>query len=216
MPRPRRATTFPKRPPARGVNSLLHGLPGFTLLEVIVSALIIVIASIGAIAALNVITQSVRGTEIQADQSRRIDSDIAEISRLAEIYTSCQVPAGAVPTGDPDAYCTDGGASVDASSSFYYFPEITDPSDPTTWTNADAFATACQATAPGSHITANFITAINGLPATGGDVVRDNATRVDGTDSTNHLVRVVWRDPTNGNRELRSIEFVPLVSSACP
>lgn len=204
------------RPPSRGVNDLGREQSGFTLPEVLVSALIIVIASVGAIAAFNVIIQSVQGTEIRADQSRRIDSDISEISRLAEIYTSCQLAAGAVPAGDPDAYCTDGGNPVDAGSSFYYFPEITDASDPTTWTDAEAFATACQSASAGSHITANFIAAINGLAAPGGDVVRQNAIRVDGTDPTNHLVRIVWVDPTNANRVLRTIEVVPLVSTACP
>jgi prepilin-type N-terminal cleavage/methylation domain-containing protein len=185
---------------------------GFTLIETLVSLVVISIAAVGAIAAFNLITQSVGGTGLQADRSRRIDADIAAISRLSEFYTSCSTPAGAVPANisSPDAACGAGSAAagVQIGNSFYYFP------DPTNTANVNAFFTACRSTTEASHITANFRTAINGLGQPGGGVTRQAATRIAGGDPSNHIVQVEWRDPQN--RVLRSLRITPLVSAWCP
>lgn len=185
---------------------------GFTLIEVIVSSVVILIAMVGAIAAFNLVTQSVRGTGLRADQSRRIDAQVAEISRLSEIYTACLVPAGAVPANpdDADAACGPGSAAagVQTGNSFYYFP------DSANIANINAFFAACRSTTPGTHITANFIDAINALPAPGGEVNRQNAIRIEGADANNHAVQVTWSDQA-GN-ELRTLRSSPLVSAWCP
>lgn len=183
---------------------------GFTLVEVLVSVIVISIAAVGSIVAFNVTTQSVRGTGLRADQSRRIDAQIAEISRLSEVYTSCGTPAGAVPPAPiiPVTACAGSTTDVAVGNSFYYFP------DPASVADVNAFFTACRSAAEGTHITANFRTAINGLPQPGGGVTRQAATRLNGADASNHIVVVTWRDPAN--RDLRTIRVTPLVSAWCP
>lgn len=183
---------------------------GFTLVEVLVSAVVIVVAASGAIVAFNLITQSVRGTGLRADQSRVVDAQVAEVSRLAEIYTSCGTPEGAVPPAPvtPATACSGSVVNVALLNSFYYFP------DPANAANVADFYAACRATDPGSHITANFIAAIDGLDQPGGGVTRMPAERNPADVASNYLVQVEWVDPAN--RVLRRIQIVPLVSAWCP
>lgn len=189
-------------PPSAHERSGYHSSSaGFTLLEVLVSLVVLVIAGIGAIAGFNLITQSVIGSDIRANQSRLIDEDIAEISRLSEVYNACVDPAGSISTNCP-------GQQV--GNSFYYFP------DPVTPANVNTFFLACRSTTAAGHITQNFITAINALGQPAGDVTREAAIRVEPTDAANHLVRITWVDPTRNNRELRRLEITPVVSAWCP
>jgi prepilin-type N-terminal cleavage/methylation domain-containing protein len=171
---------------------------GFTLVEVLVSSVVITVAVAGSIAAVNLIVQSVRGTGNLAAQNRVIDRDISNIYGVSERFGACTNPQGntaACPAQDP-------------LNSSYYFPEDT--------ANVDAFFTACNSANAGTHITANFITAIGAIdpgPDLGEGVTRAVVERVDGADPANHLVRIEWRA---GNRELREIRLRPIVSSWCP
>lgn len=194
---------------ARG-SSAKAGSRGFTLVEVLASSVIMLIAVAGSIVAFNLITQSVRGTGLRADQSRRIDSQIAEVSRLAEIYTSCGTPAGAVPPNPPTVAtaCAGGTANVQIGNSFYYTP------DPANIVAVDDFYTACRSADPANHITANFMNAVDNLQAPNGAVLRLPSARVDEDDASNFLVEVTWTDP--GNRVLRRFRISPLVSAWCP
>lgn len=186
---------------------------GFTLVELLVSAVVLVVAVTGSIVAFNLITQSVRGTGIRADQNRRVDRDIASISLISEEYTGCVTTTGTVPA-DPTTHCS--GTNVEFGNSYYYFPEVTDPNDATTWVDAQAFSAACRSTVEANHITANFVAAVNGLAQPGGDVTRQNAVRVNPVDASNHLIEITWVDPTRNNRVLRQIEVLPLVTAWCP
>lgn len=195
----------------RSSDKALCLLNGFTLPEVLVSAVVLLIALSGGIAAFNLVTQSIRRTEISADQSRRIDLDLAGIARLSELYTSCVNPAGSIPP-DPATDCL--GDDVEVGNSYYYFPDPVNPLD------VNNFFLACRSTVATSHITQNFIAALNNvslLPQPGGAVVRQNAIRVPPvTDAANHLVEITWIDPTRNNRVLKSVRVVPIVSSWCP
>lgn len=213
-----------------GIFSALRGrqshrnAAGFTLIEVLVSSVILLVATVGSIGAFNLITQSVRGTGLRADQSRRIDSQIAEISRLSEVYTACkesdgEVPDDPDPTADPDdqvdAVCGSGASAAGIEfappNSYYFFP-VDDA-------NIDAFLyDACRAGAGSGHITDNLIDAIDEIePASGiieGDVQRLAADRVDDSNPANHLITISWQD--GGGRNLRTFSISPLVSAWCP
>lgn len=172
---------------------------GFTLIELLVSSVILVVAVTGSIVAFNLVTSSVRGTGLRANQSRIIDRDIALINELSEVYGTCATPAG---SSDPSG-CTDS----EPGESFYYFP-----ADPT---NITAFEAACE----DGSIVDNFIASVNGtatgadvnIPTTTGVVTRQNAVRVAGT---NHLVRITWND-ADGD-QLRQVEVLPIVTAWCP
>lgn len=185
-------------------SNLIPLQEAFTLPEVLVSLVIITIALAGSIAGVNLILQSVRGTGIRADQNRRIDRDISQITRLSEEYNACVDPEGSVST-----LCS--GENIRTSD--YYFPEIPDRFDPATWGDARLFEAACRAEDGSTHITDGFMVAIDALDDPGGDVTRENAERLDGIDPSNHLVQITWSSPA---RELRSIQVTPLVSAWCP
>lgn len=200
---------FQLRPSPQPLFNREPATHGFSLVEVLVSAVVLLVAVAGSVVAFNVITQSVRSTGLQADQSRRIDAQIAEISRLSEVYTACGSPAGAVPPNpvNPSTACTGSTADVQVGNSFYYFP---DPANPA---SVNAFFMACRSLAQGTHITANFRLAIDGLPAPGGGITRQPSTRLS-TSPSNHLVEVRWTDADN--RILRAIQIAPIVSTWCP
>ncbi|MCP9926335.1 prepilin-type N-terminal cleavage/methylation domain-containing protein [Cyanobium sp. CH-040] len=185
---------------------------GFTLVEVLASAVILLVATVGAIVAFNLITQSVRGTGSRADQSRRIDEQIAEINRLSEIYTSCGTPEGAVPSNLPTLPCAGSTTDVQVGNSFYYFP------DPANTSFVARFFSACRSSAESGHITAGFVSAIDGIPpgadTLDGGVSRRAAERVNPSDASNHLVEVIWEDELE--RPLRTVRIAPIVSSWCP
>lgn len=182
--------------------------PGFTLIELLVSSLILAVAVFGSVASFNLITQSAQGTGIRLDQSRLIDADLATITYRSEKFTSCNPasPTGADPA-DPTSHCN-GQNNVKFGNSYYYFPQVSDGDDPSTWTNAIAFDAAC---ADGT-IRSNFITALGGQIDLANNVRRLAPAAVNGTD---HLVRITWVDPTRNNRELRSVELASVVSAWC-
>lgn len=194
---------FDRRYGSRSYRPLFSPHNAFTLPEVLVSSVILVVAIVGSIAASNLVIQSVRGTGVNANQNRRIDQDIAEISRLSEEYNACVDPLGST-----NVNCV--GQDVQFGNSFYYFP------NPQVQADVAAFYDACNNPNDASHITRRFILAINALPNPNADnVQRQNAVRVNGADPNNHLVQITWRDPAR-NRDLRTFQIRPLVSAWCP
>lgn len=188
---------------------------GFTLVEVLVSLVVLTVASAGAVVAFNVTTQAVRGTESRSEQNRLIDDDIARVNRISETFTSCVEPAGANPS-DPATYCTGDEVSGDPPNSFYYFPEISDPADPDTWTDATDFRSACS----DGSLRASFIAALGGgaaanLNGADGSVLAVRQPVV-GAANSSHLVVITWTDPGDSSRVLRRLLIAPIVSSWCP
>lgn len=176
---------------------------GFSLVEVLVAVVIITVSSIAALSAFGLVTQTISGTGLRADQSRRIDSQIAQIIDFSNRYTSCLVPSGSVETS-----C---GGGISPKTSFYYFP---DPTNSDGSVNVQLFFDSCRNAVPDLHITHNFILAINALVSPGGGVSEPLAVRVNPV-ASNSLVRITWRsDP--GGRLLREMQLSPVVSSWCP
>jgi type II secretory pathway pseudopilin PulG len=169
---------------------------GFTLVEALVGTVIIAVAVSATFAVFSTAIRGIRLTEDQASQSSLIEADVSRIGNLSVSYNACTNSAGSL------AAC----AGQAQGNSFYYFPGNT--------ANVPAFYNACNATAAGSHITANFITAINGLAQPGPGVTRLAAARENGADPQNHVVVVQWQTPTAN--PARVIKITPVVSSWCP
>lgn len=194
-------------------KSFANHSDGFSLVEVLVALVVITVASAGAIGAFNLIRQSIRGTEARSDQNRLIDENIAQITRISATFTSCITPTGANPV-DPESHCT--GTDVAFGNSYYYFPVISDRLDPSTWTNATNFRTACNA----GTLRSNFIAALGGgsavsLNASDGSplVTRQPIVAVA---NSKHLVEITWTAPGDASRVFRKIRVAPIVSAWCP
>lgn len=173
---------------------------GFTLIEVLASSVILVIAVAGAIVAFNLITQSVRGTGIRAEQSRAIDEDIALISDISERFTSCVDPAGSALEDPTD--CAGAGVDVEFPNSFYYFPDDPD--------GIDDFFAACR----GGALRTNFIAEVGGPVDLEAGVRRLAPVPVNQSD---HVVSIRWVDSTRADlRQLREAHISPVVAAWCP
>jgi type II secretory pathway pseudopilin PulG len=172
---------------------------GFSIIEGLLAAVIVMIAIAGTSSAFNLLTSSVRRTDEVNSANLAADNDISKIQRLSTEYTSCVVPEGSIPAANA---CTN--TSVNEAN--YYFPQSTDPLE------IQKFFTACQSSGSGSHITSNFVSAINSLPAVGSGVARQSAVREDSSDPSNHIVVVNYILPLGGSRILK---IAPVVSSWC-
>jgi len=181
---------------------------GFTLVEVIVAATIIIVAVAGTLGGFNAFISASNQTQSKSEQQKMIDTDIAKISKLSQVYTACINPRGSVPAPSETCQGLTASSTVQMGDSLYYFPPAT--SDQAT------FFSACSASDANNHITKNFIKAIDLLrPVSANGVTRQAATRDDEDDASNHLVRVRWVQATNTSNTLRLIKVVPLVSAWC-
>lgn len=186
---------------------------GFSLVEALVALVVLTVASAGSIVAFNITLQAIRGTEVRSDQNRLIDQNVAQITRISETFTSCETPTGTNPV-NPESYCT--GTDVAFRNSYYYFPEIPDPDDSDTWTNATSFRDACS----DGSLRSNFITAISGGSAVNLNGSNGSAlvTRqpVVAVANSNHLLEITWTAPSDSTRIFRQIRVAPVVSNWCP
>ena len=176
--------------------SCRHG--GITIVEVLVAAGILVIGVAGTVSAFNLATSFLGKSSTNNAANNAIDDDIARIRSLSYVYTSCVAPAGSIPAA--------GTCDVNAGQSRYYFPKSSLQSD------INAFFAACRSTSASSHITAGFITAINGLSAVGSGVTRGTATREAATDASNHNIIVSY---TQNGAVVRVLKVAPIVSAWC-
>ncbi|EDY39704.1 hypothetical protein CPCC7001_2585 [Cyanobium sp. PCC 7001] len=158
-----------------------------------------VIIAVAVAATFTVFSTAIRGIRLtgdQASQSSAIEADVSRIGNISVSYNACTNSAGSFAACPGQAQ----------GNSFYYFPG--------TVANVQAFYDACNATAAGSHITANFITAVNNLAQPGAGVTRLTAVRENSVDPQNHVVVVSWQTPTAN--PARVIKVTPVVSSWCP
>lgn len=175
---------------------------GFSLVEGLVAMVVLVVAVAGTATAFNLIVSSISRSSGQNAASLAIDNDVAQIKRLAAIYTACANPAGALPVGtDP---CGNGATQTEPE---YFFPA--DPAD------INAFFTACAA-ASGSHIVDGFVNVLTAtgtgasLPSSvGAGVTRTSIARQNSGDPKNH--NVIIRYSTG-----RIVKVAPVVSAWCP
>ena len=174
---------------------------GFTLVETIVSALLLALLVASTASLFTTATQSVRRTGVLAEANAAIDTDISRIRELIERYTYCTgtwstspgSPCNAVP------YVQANGLP----NSYYYFPA--------TASDIPAFFAACEASSASAHLTAPLITAMNALtPSPTGGVTR-LVERVNASDPSNHLIRVTY----SSQKVARQVVMRPVVSSWC-
>jgi type II secretory pathway pseudopilin PulG len=163
---------------------------GFTILEVVVAAMVIALASSAGAVLSGVSTRSLSSSNSQSLQQSRIEADLAGIRELAETYTWCS-GSGTFSS------CVTG---VTARSENYYFP-------PAASTAAiSAFETACSDTGSDSLNTA-LVAAIDARPAPQGvsrSVVSD--------DIATHRLRITY----SGSAVNRVVLLVPTVAAWCP
>lgn len=178
---------------------------GFSLVEALVASVILAVAVVATMGAFNFVVSSIRGTGTTAARNAVIDNDISEIKRLSQLYSACTSAQGSIPSGEvcPSA---GGEASYPAGNSYYYFPS----SD----ANIDAFFAACNSTSEGSHIVANFISAIGSISLPSGSGVQRSAVREDGSDADNHVVKITYTSTADLNFS-RVVKVVPVLSSWC-
>jgi type II secretory pathway pseudopilin PulG len=169
---------------------------GFSLVEGLVAAVIVVVALAGTLTGFNLATSSIRRTSDVGGANSAVDNDISRIKNLSFLYTSCVVASGSVPAV--------GSCDVAPGTANYYFPSAP--------ANAQAFFDACRSGSAGSHITAAFITAVNALPAPGSGVIRQIAVRDNSSDSSNHLVNIGYTLPSGATR---LVKVSPVVSAWC-
>lgn len=177
---------------------------GFSLVEALVSIVVLAIALVGSSGALRGITDLLgRSAQVNA-MNLAIDNDISEIKRLASLYTACLVPTGSLLTAGQSC-----GPGITPDQAAYYFP--VDPG--TNDANITAFFAACNVASAGSHITQGFITAIGQLPAVGAGATRSSVEREAASDPKNHNVIVRYTTPNSPMQ--RVIKVAPVVSAWC-
>lgn len=171
-----------------------HGSAGFTLVEVILAIVILVVTGEGALllfnAGLRQLTQS---------------STINEINALVE------ADAAMVRTANDRLVCATGAcriASADLSKDAY-FP-LANPADPAfSQANLDFFASLCD----GTNTTTSFPGELNRrLPAADGRIVRE--IRV-ADEEPGHRYSVIYSDAATG-RVIRTLTLVPATVAWCP
>ena len=171
---------------------------GFSIVEGLIAAAILIAALLGTAGAFNLIASSIKGTSDKNSANLAIDRDMSAIKQLAAKYTSCVVPSGSIPA--------EGDCDVSSNFSAYYFPQNPAPAE------QNKFFAACRSSAPGSHITAGLVKAIDGLPEVGSGVTRAAAVREDGSDPQNHNIIILYQ---RGGSTIRLAKISPVVSAWC-
>lgn len=172
------------------------GCQGFSLVEALIASVVIAIAVAATVGGFSAAINFIGRTGNSASQASVVEADIAQIGDLSVRYSACTDSLGSL---DPCPGQAEG-------NSFYYFPENS--------ANSQDFYDACNSASPDSHITKNFIDAINTPTSLGAGVARLTAVREDPTDSENHIVVVSWS--TAAMNPYRVIKIAPVVSSWCP
>ncbi|KEF41342.1 MAG: hypothetical protein ER33_11885 [Cyanobium sp. CACIAM 14] len=171
---------------------------GFTLVEILVGA--VLLAIVGSLTALvfSVSNRSTVSSTAIANANAAIDTDVSRIKEVAERFTCCSGTC----TADATAIATAVAAGTCAGSvgdSTYYFPQ-----NPDTNTTATAnFTSACA-----SGLTTNLISQIPAasLPAGISRAVQDDG------DATARRIRITY----TGGGVNRVVKIVPTVASWCP
>lgn len=177
---------------------------GFTLVEIIIAAVLLAIVGSSTAIALLSANRSVVRNELLARTSSSIDSNVSQILRLAEQYTCCSgvCTSDAAAIAAAGAKCT--GTFGDAN---YYFPSVA-VSDQADLTN---FLTRCKPTNATNGLVAQLITEINSnVPAPSG-VSRTIEADPDAPLEV-HRIRATF----SGNGFTRVVKVVPTVAVWCP
>lgn len=165
---------------------------GFSLVEVVLAAALMVIAAVGSAVLFSFSSQQTLSSRSKQEQQSAISDDLAVIQRLNDHYN-----------------CTNGGAACavapnDPGENGYY------PTGPNINTTFDDL---CRK----GGLIANLITAINAqaVPTafTRLGISRQNPV-IDSSDLSSHRYSITWVD--GSNRKLRQTTLAPTVANWCP
>jgi len=164
---------------------------GFSLVEMMIAAVLMVIATIGTVSLFNYgITQNSSSRGKQEEQSA-ISEDVAVIQRINDRYTCTSEKACAVASSDPG----ENG----------YYPTGPNPSSP--------FNAACLNGTLLNNLTTTITTTATPTAFTSLGITRSVSASVS-SDGRYNRYTVTWRNRT-GTR-LRQITLVPTVAGWCP
>ena len=187
---------------------------GFSLVEVLVGLVVFAIGSAATIAVFSNTIRSIFRTDDQATANAAIDSDVAKIKQLAEIYNACSDSGSTLPgsTVPCSGFWPDGSTPIKLGDSYYYYP------DPSSSAKVTAFEDACVTPDPSKHITKNFIDYINNAtkfpqPPSESKVTRGTATRQAPSNPGDSIVVVTYTTSFNTSRTLK---ILPVISAWCP
>ncbi len=167
---------------------------GFTIIEILVAAVLIGIVTSMTAAVMSVSNRSTSKSATLGSAMAAIDNDISLIRTLSERYTCCSGTCTTDPVVVANATTKCEGSVGDST---YYFPIAGNSTEIT------SFQTLCN-----SGLTANLVTAINALSQPSG-VTR---TAVDDGDATARRIRIDY----SGTSISRVVKIVPTVANWCP
>jgi len=175
---------------------------GFTLVEILVATVILIVATTGITSAINFSNRSTILTEASSRDSAAIDTNVSEILGLAERFTCCSgtCTSDATAISAAGAKCT--GTFGDAN---YYFPSIL----PANQADLSNFLSRCQATT--SNLVTPLITEITAAIAAPPGITRTIIADSD-LPATTHTIRITY----TGNNISRVVKIVPTVAVWCP
>lgn len=194
-------TAFPLAKERISACSLSRKLEGFSLVELLVAAVILALSVAGTAAGFNLITSSLGKSAGYNETQLSIDSDISKIKQMARLYTPCSNPLGAVPEKFP--YC--GFESTGDIASAYYFP--VDPDD------IDAFSQACKAAEGSGHFADKLIDEIKKLDGLPESITREVSRQKPG-EPLDHSIEIIYNSPQLVYE--RKLVIAPVASAWCP
>lgn len=166
---------------------------GFTLVELLVAAVVMMLASIGGSALFNAATRQVNTIHQALTQQFSISNDLATVLELNDRYSCASGTCSADLSGDPP-------------NQNNYVPD--DPDDPA---HTPTFRQLCAAGLANGLVTQVNATAVEAGP----NVTRMASLQPAGSTSsaTPHRYQVRW---SSNGRTLRQVELIPTVAAWCP
>lgn len=168
---------------------------GFSLVELLVAAMLMMISTIGGTWLFNSATGQANAIRLTLRQQFAISNDLATLQEISDRYSCASGTCTAVLTGNPPNQ--DGYVPVDVNG-----------------TVDQAFLDLCAA-----GLSDGLVSQINATPSA--DLINQGINRTAshepaGTSSVPpHRVRVRWTDDANG-RTLRQVQLTPTVAGWCP
>jgi prepilin-type N-terminal cleavage/methylation domain-containing protein len=182
-------------------NSTLSRCMGFSLVELLVSSVIIAILGAGVAAVLSSGNSAFVRTRETNLLEQTIDTDLAQIKDVAFRMTCC---SGSCTTetglSTPCSTNPDTGSFYNPGQQNYYFP---DPTLDTNQTAINSFITSCDSGSLVNSLTSLVDT--SGLP---GGITRD----FDESQASSHRLTVTYSDGSQS----RAYTLVPTVAAWCP
>ncbi len=187
------------------------GQDGFSILESVVTALLLAIAVSGSAALLSSVNRMATRADSIEELNTAIDSNLTAIRNISTRFTCC---SGICSTATPTTYgSTSACATNDPRDDRYYFPQMdvatTTVNFPNTTTSKEPEAVDQLCAAANNTVFMTPLkTAVDALP------VPADSTRVS-TIRPNHILEVSYTD-TIDNRVVRIANITPPASHWCP